>query len=182
MRAHSATDNSVFNTQYERVFKYRKVPIVAGNIERICQICSRSRMSDAGQGCGSAGGVCARTKIASCKTFDENVTGCATSWARWSDLSLVVCWSAQALRGSYGLLPHSTIRHVTLSLASQQCRVSRAARSAPRPHGQVHRTTRYAPVRRPGLRRLFPHGTKEMMLCRTPRCAVKTQSTTWCQE
>jgi hypothetical protein len=40
--------------------------------------------------------------------------------------SLMVCWSAQALHGSYGLLPQSTIRHVTSSLALQQCRVSRA--------------------------------------------------------
>jgi hypothetical protein len=132
--------------------------------------------------CESARGVCARTQAASCKTFDDDGPGCATSWVRWGGLvadGLLVCASA-----ARKLWPASAEHHSPYYVVARFAAVPRlsSACSAPRPHRQVHRTTRYAPVPRPGLRRLFPHGTKDMMLRRTHRCAAKLQAKTSCQE
>jgi hypothetical protein len=51
-----------------------------------------------------------------CKPLSDDIPGILAP-VEYCVLSLIPYWSVQALRGSYGLFPRSTIRQVTLSLA-----------------------------------------------------------------
>jgi hypothetical protein len=62
-----------------------------------------------------------------CKSLSDGVPGALAP--EYCVLSLMPYWSVQALRGSHGLLPQSTIHQVTLSLAFVA-----VPRPAPQPH------------------------------------------------